>query len=65
MLATSRVAKDSSVDLKTIEELRNLFLEVLNLADVMLENNQKEEYINKFDEIVNKENKIERSNQNI
>ena len=33
--------------LKIIEELRNLFLEVL-----MLENNEKEEYIKEFDKIV-------------
>lgn len=38
--------------IQIIEELRNLFLEVLDLADVMLENNQKEEYINEFDKIV-------------
>ena len=40
------------VRLKIIKELRNLFLEVLGLAEVMLENNEKEEYINEFDKIV-------------
>ena len=35
-----------------IEELRNLFLEVLDLAEGMLENNEKEEYINEFDKII-------------
>lgn len=38
--------------LKIIEELRNLFLEVLGLVEVMLENNEKEEYIKEFDKIV-------------
>ena len=35
-----------------IEELRNLFLEVLDLAEWMLENNEKEEYINEFNKII-------------
>ena len=38
--------------LKIIEELRNLFLEVLGLVEVMLENNEKEEYIKEFDKLV-------------
>lgn len=46
------VSYGKEMRLKIIEELRNLFLEVLGLVEVMLENNEKEEYIKEFDKIV-------------
>lgn len=37
-----------------IKDLRKLFIEVLDLADVVLEGDSKEEYINEFDKIIKK-----------